>query len=181
MIEQLDLFETMEEEKIPQKSSLTPRQWALYRLIHHNSFVEHRKTSQKEICDSIKDYEWVDDEKVHDHCVAIWKDIKDNNESLEHEKIIISKNFEYWIGDEKETKQFLRDLWKALAPRLNRYWNYVHKTKMDGIGKLIDKNGNPIDEYSKSRKFFECYNDYNIEMQQVISTEKENAKCQMQD
>lgn len=184
MVDQLDLFEEsmyiVEEEKNPQKSSLTPRQWELYRLIKHNSFVEHRKTTQKEICDKINGYEWVDDDKVHDHCSTIWKDIKDNNESLEHDKIIISKNFTYWIGSEEETQKFLRELRKALEPRLKRYWNYVSKTKMDGLGKLFDKNNNPVDDNSKARKFYECFNDYNIELQAAIEIDKEVDKNEQQ-
>lgn len=107
-------------------------------------------------------------EKTHDHCSAIWKDIKDNNESFEHEHIIISKNFEYWIGSKEENKQYLKDLWKALAPRLTRYWNYCKKVGLDGQGKLLDKNNNPIDDNSVSKRFFECFNDYNVSMQSEV-------------
>jgi len=181
MFEQLDLFAAMncdyeeeKEERQPQESSLTPRAWATYRLIKHNSLVEHRKTTQREIYEKVSGYEWDNDEKTHDHCVAIWKDIKDNNESLEHDKIIISRNFTYWIGSERETQRFLRDLWRALAPRLHRYWAYVNKTKMDGMGKLIDKNGNPLNE--KTSEFHKCFNDYDIELQKLIETDKEEDK-----
>ena len=188
MTEQLDLFaqsepKEQEQERLPQESELTPTHWELYRLIYHNSFVEHRKTTQKEICEKIPFFEWDDDEKCHDHCVAVWKYIKDNNESLEHDKIIISKNFKYWIGSKQETARFLRDLWKALAPRLVRYWKYVDKTKMDGLGKLIDKNGNLVESGSRARAFHECFNNYDIELQKEIEMdkildkeEKKNAK-----
>lgn len=171
MTEQLDLFVASaeqidtEDNKVSVSSELTPKQWEVYRLIHHNSFIEHRKTTQREIYEKVSGYEWNDDDKVHDHCVAIWKDIKDNNESMEHDGIIISKNFEYWIGNEEETKQFLKDLWKALEPRLSRYWNYYKKIERNGQGKLLDKNNNPIDDNSKAKRFFECFNAYNIEMQ----------------
>ena len=156
MFEQMDLFESAYQESLEEKvtekdlqemhdkkykvKKMTPTHWELYRLIKHNSLVEHRKTTQKEICEKIPFFVWDNDEKCHYHCVAIWKYIKDNNESLEHDKIIISKNFYYWIGSEEETQRFLRDLWKALAPRLHRYWAFVNKTKMDGQGKLLDKN-----------------------------------------
>ena len=183
MTAQLDLFESSveeQEERNEQKSELSPTHWELYRLIYHNSLVEHRKTTQKEICEKIPFFEWDDDEKCHDHCVAIWRYIKDNNESLEHDKIIISKSFVYWIGSENETKRFLRDLWKALSPRLVRYWKYVNKTQMDGLGKLFDKNGNPIDDNGKARAFHECFNAYDIELQQAIEedklADKENSK-----
>lgn len=185
MVEQMDLFaasvsEEPKEERNEQKSELTPTHWDLYRLIYHNSLVEHRKTTQKEITEKIPFFEWDDDEKCHDHCVAVWRYIKDNNESLEHDKIIISKNFKYWVGSAKETKRFLRDLWKALSPRLKRYWKYVAKTKMDGLGKLFDKNGNPIDDNGKARAFHECFNAYDIELQQAIEqdiiADKESKK-----
>lgn len=183
MFEQLDLFAAMNcdyeeerEERQPQESTLSPRAWATYRLIKHNSLVEHRKTSQREIYEKVKGYEWDNDEKTHDHCPAIWTDVKDNNESLEHDKIIIFKNFQYWIGSERETQRFLRDLWRALAPRLHRYWAYVNKTKMDGIGKLIDKNGNTLNE--KTSEFHKCFNDYDIELQKLIEIDAQEDKEQ---
>lgn len=179
MTEQLDLFDLsdnqeQEETRLPQESSLTPRQWQTYNLIKHNSLVEHRKTTQREIYEKVGGYEWVDDDKIHDHCSAIWKDIKDNNESLEHDKIIISKNFQYWIGSERETQRYLRDLWRALAPRLHRYWAYVQKTKLDGLGKILDKNGNTI--ISTTSEFHRCFNDYDIELQELIAKDKEEDK-----
>jgi hypothetical protein len=164
MTEQLDLFEQAYQESLDnneqQKSCLSPRQWELYRLIKYNSLVEHRKTTQKEICEKIDGYEWNDDEKCHDHCPAIWKDIKDNNESYEHDKIIISKDFCYWIGSQQETKDFLKSLWKSLSPRLKRYWHYVKKVGMDGMGKLFDKNGNQ----NQLNDFYEVFNSYDISM-----------------
>ena len=177
MTEQLDIFATSnseseekKEERLPQESSLSPLHWELYRLIYHNSFVEHRKTTQKEICDAISGFDWNNEETVHDHCPKVWTYIKDNNESMEHSKIIISKNFEYWIGSEEETKDFLLGLWKALEPRLSRYWKYTQKVKMDGLGRLFDKNGNPLT--SKCSQFFECFNDYNIELQKEINKDE---------
>lgn len=158
MNEQLNIF----------SSPLTPRQWDLWRLIEHNSLVEHRKTTQREIVDKIKGYVWNADEKAHDHCSAIWTDIKANNESLEHDKIIISKNFEYWIGSERETKEFIAGLWKALSPRLKRYWIYLGKTKQDGQGKILSNQGNPIDSGSEATRFHEAFNNYDIEMQKFF-------------
>lgn len=176
----MDLFlasnsdDQKEEQRLPQESKLTPRQWDTYRLIKYNSLVLHRKTTQREIYEKVRGYEWDTDEKTHDHCPAIWKDIKDNNESLEHDKIIISKRFEYWVGSEEETQRYLRDLWKALAPRLHRYWAFVNKVKMDGQGKLLDKNGNPLN--TTTSEFHKCFNDYDITLQKLIELDKEEDK-----
>ena len=167
MTEQLDIFaesEQKEQEQEP-KSELTPRQWALYRLIKHNSLVEHRVTTQKEICEKLGSYGYKFVEKSgenHDHCSTIWKDVKDNNESYEHDKIIISKNGTYWIGNEEETQEFLDKLWKDLCPRLCRYWNYKQKVSRNGQGQLFSTQLNPIDENSKARAFIESYGEERI-------------------
>lgn len=170
MTDQLDLFTTSncdyeEEQKDKQRqreSDLSPRAWAVYRLIYTNSLVLHRKTTQREIYESINGYEWNDDEKCHDHCPAIWNDITANNLSFSHDKIIISKNFEYWLGNEEETQEFLNDLWNQLAPRLMRYWFYKEKIKRNGQGKLLSNELNPIDSNSKAREFVESFNPYRV-------------------
>ena len=195
MYEQIDLFtasfeeetekqEEKESERFLQKTSLTPRQWALYRLIHHNSFVEHRKTTQKEIVEKLGDYgyQWTESENTSDHCSTIWSDITANNLSLEHDAIIITKNYVYWIGSKRETEAFLRKLWKDLAPRLHRYWFYVRKVGMDGTGKLYDKNLNPIYDHefhvpgANTKLFHDCFNNYDVSMQRAIEANKEEDK-----
>jgi len=169
MYEQLDLWYALsleEEEKSEpkyNKNTLTPRQWRLLDLIKINSFVYRRKTTQKEICEQIDSYEWNDDEKCHDHCPAIWSDIKDINLSYETDKLIISNKFEYWIGNKEETTEFIDKLWKDLEPRLTRYWAYLKKVERDGQGVLIDRKGKLIDENSQARAFIESYNSYKIE------------------
>lgn len=178
--EQLDIFESskgeeMEEEKRPQETKLMPRQWALWRLIEHNSLVEHRKTTQKEICNKLKDYGyvWNESSNTSDHCTMIWSDVMENNLSLEHQKIIITVKYEYWIGSERETKNFLKKLWNDLSGRLHRYWEYVKKVGYDGQGRLYDKNLNPIvkegnyldDSAINAKLFIQSFNDYDIEMQ----------------
>lgn len=144
---------------------LTPRQWALLNLIKQNSFVGKRKTSQKEICDALKEYgyEWNEDEKCHDHCTAIWNDIKDINLSFDTDKIIIAYRFEYWIGDEEQTRAYIDKLWNDLAPRLSRYWSYYNKVQRNGQGQLLSRKGEPIDENSKARDFIESYGKEKIE------------------
>jgi len=170
MFDQLDLFATTNdnyeeeqaEKQIVRKSELTPRQWALYRLIYTNSLVLNKKTTQREIYESIRGYEWNDSETAHDHCPAIWTDITANNLSFSHDKIIISKQFEYWIGNEEETKEFIDDLWNQLAPRLMRYWFYKAKIKRNGLGKLLSNDLQPINDTSKAREFVESFNPYKV-------------------
>ena len=181
-MENLNIFEVSsreedtEKEEIKQTTKLTPRQWALYRLIEYNSLVECRKTSQREICSKLSEYGyvWNTDEKCHDHCSAIWGDIKDNNESLEHDHLIISDNFYYWIGSKRENEKYLAKLWKDLSGRLHRYWLFKKKLERDGQGKVLDNRGNPLS--NKAKMFHECFNEYDIEMQKFIEEiERENV------
>lgn len=156
MAEQLDLFVQSAGnggEAEDGGSALTERQKEVWRLIEHNSLVERRKTTQREIVDKVGGFVWNGDIKAHDHCTAIWGDVRANNESLEHDRIIISKNFEYWIGSERETKEFVAGLWKALSPRLRRYWRYLGKLKLEGQEDIF------------SEEFHEVFNKYDIEMQ----------------
>lgn len=170
MTEQLNLFELVNEEIKPNENDLqemfdrknkqkklTPRQWRLLDMIKYASLNEHRKLTQREICNTIESYEWNDDEKCHDHCPAIWNDIKDINLSYETDKLIISDRFEYWIGNKEETLDFLDKLWSDLSPRLARYWAYLKKVGRDGQGLVIDRKGNVIEEESQARAFIESY------------------------
>ena len=170
MVEQLDLFiesarkeEPAQEKKEPIiKNKLTTRQWQLLNFIKNASFNEHRKVSQKDICNNVVGYEWNDDPKCHDHCVPIWNDIKDINLSYETDKLIISDNFEYWVGDEQETQEFLDKLWNDLSPRLVRYWAYLKKVARNGQGQLFSRKLQPIDDSSKARNYIESYGETRI-------------------
>ena len=102
---------------------------------------------------------------------------------MEHDTIIITENYVYWIGSKKETESFLRKLWKDLSPRLNRYWFYVRKIGMDGQGNLYDKNLNPIygkdgirGDAANAKLFHDCLNHYDVEMQKAIEENKESDK-----
>ena len=141
--------------------------WRLYELIKHNSVVENRKTTQKEICDKLGDLGFVynEDDKSHDHCSKVWEVVAKINNSWEIDKVIISKNFEYWIGNKEETDKYLDTLWQQLAPRLCRYWNFKNKLARDGQGKLLSNRGEPITDSSKARAFVESYVETNEEEQ----------------
>lgn len=159
-IEQLSLFdsqvEVVEPVRVEPSYELTPRQWALYRLIKANT-LRGRKTTQMEICNAISEYEWVDNDKVHDHCPTIWGDINALNFHPNIQKIIISDNFKYWIGTRKEVEAYCDKLWQSISPRLSRYWNIVKKMKLDGQGQIFSARGDLIDEDSKARSYIESF------------------------
>jgi len=176
MVDQLDLFlssasddcevrhnKKVTEEDLQKKHNkkykqriLTPEEWECYRLIRYNSEILNRRTSQREIADKLG-LKWNDDPKAHDHCTKVWTIIEHLNMSDEIEKVIISFNFEYWLGNKAETEVFLDKLWSDLMPRLKRYWTYLNKIKKNGQGKLLSAQLQPIDEDSQARQFVESF------------------------
>lgn len=173
MVEQMDLFAATNCEEPPKEKRVTekdlqkvhdkkykqkllePEEWQLYRIIKENSLMG-KKTTQKEIC-NLMGYKYNDDPKAHDPCPKLWTMITHLNLSGEIEKIIITHEFTYWIGNAEETKVFLDKLWQDIEPRLFRYWTYLRKIKRNGQGKLISAQLKPIDEDSNARDFVESF------------------------
>ena len=162
MSEQLNLFDFQveEETKVEPKFRLTPRQWALYRLIKKNT-DEGRKTTQREIFEEIPGYEWHRKEfGAHDHCPMVWNDIegeKGLNYSPEIQKTIIIKDFEYWIGNKEEIAEYLNAKWRRLSPALTRYWDLIKKVAQDGQCQIFSCQGELIDEDGRARGYIEAY------------------------
>lgn len=152
-------------EKSNLNNHLDTTAWRLYDLIKYNSVVENRKTTQKEICDKLNElgFVWNDEITTHDHCPKVWTVVNQINNSWEVDKVIISKNFEYWLGNEEETQNFLDSLWQQLSPRLCRYWNFKQKLSRNGQGKLISNQGEVITDTSKARRFVESYLENEVE------------------
>lgn len=169
MIEQFNIFDFVEEEKVNeetlqkkhdkkfQQKKLTSEEWECYRIIRENSLLG-KKTTQKELCNRLG-LKYNDDIKAHDPCPKIWTMISHINLSFEVEKIIITHEFNYWLGCEEETKVFMEKLWNDLAPRLSRYWAFLKKLKRNGQGKLFSTQLAPIDDDSQARAFVESYLD----------------------
>ena len=121
-----------EKTKVP---NLIPRQWALYRLIRHYSL----RTSVKRLPNSERFATYCPNitlgtmtSKLTTTALWIWSDIKNLNLSYEIDKIVISENFEYWLGDKTQTDDFINGLWDDLFPRLSRYWATRRKVARNG-------------------------------------------------
>lgn len=134
------------EKKIKERREPTNEEKELYELIKHNSLVQGRHTTQREICERIPTFVLSKDPFIHDKCVRIWVAIKNINYATSLEYIIIYKDFEAWIGDKEETDNFIANLWRgAISPRLSRYWNLKRKALRNGQGKAFDEDGNPFE------------------------------------
>lgn len=167
MVEMYDLFANYDEEKVTEEDLqkahdkkfkqrlLTSEEWLLYRIVRENSLMG-KKTTQKELCEKLG-LKYNDDPKAHDACPRIWTMITHLNLSGEIEKIVITHEFTYWLGNEEETKVFIDKLWQDIAPRLFRYWTYLRKIKKNGQGKLFSTQLNPIDDNSNAREFVESF------------------------
>lgn len=118
---------------------LTTRQQNLYKLIEYNSLVNGRKTTQREVCDTIAGFNWNDSETAHDHCTPLWSDINAINYCADATlKMIIYKNFECWLASEEEAREYIKEYFeKSIAPRLSRLNNWKKKLKEEGQFDLI--------------------------------------------
>jgi hypothetical protein len=142
---------------------LTTRQWRTYNLIKENS-LNGRKTNQYEIyaytpAGVYKDgYVWNNNPTSHDKCPMIWSDIEKLNFSNKIEKVIVFKDFEYWIAkDEDDAKEFAKKYLADALKKLKRHWRIINKVKLDGQMKLLSTDGNAIDEKSNARDYVETY------------------------
>ena len=151
---------------------LNERQKAFYEFIYNESFINHKKVTQKEICEKFpNDYHYIERQNATDRCAKIWVDVNAINQSAEIDNIIICKKYNYWIGSKEETESYKRSYWfKDVAPRLKRYWNIVKKIKKDGQGHLVENDASDIDVL-----FCSVFNNYNVELQKES---KENEQEQ---
>lgn len=148
---------------------LTTRQWKTYELIKSDS-LQGKKTTQYEIyknypIERFKDgYVWNDKKKSHDNCPAIWADIERINFSEEIEKIVIYKNFEYWLcSSVEEAQEFAKCYLVAALKKLKRHWQVIEKVKKDGQCKLFSTKGDLIDSKSRARNYIESYLEQGVE------------------
>lgn len=146
---------------------LTTREWETYKLIKRNT-IFGINTTQEDIVNNYpkfgyengikvvvrKDgYEWNNDPRVHDHCVAVWADINEINSADGIHKVIVSpRPYEYKIAESREEiENHAKPLYFDRAMiLLKRYWNMIHKADRDGQGKLVFNE-------SEARDYFETY------------------------
>lgn len=81
----------------PLGDDLTPRQWALYNLLNSDT---NKWWTQREICDAIPSYHWIDDDR--NHCAEIGSDRRFINNSQRVDKIIVTKKHCFKIATVEE-------------------------------------------------------------------------------
>ena len=114
-------------------NKITPKQWKLYRLLESEPT---KWFTQKEICDAISDYKYIDDPR--NHCAEIGKDRIVLNASPITDKIITTYKHKFKIAtlDEYviERAAHIRRL-KCQAEQIR---NMDAKFLRDGQGKLFN-------------------------------------------
>lgn len=112
---------------------LTSRQWQLYNLL--KTQTDHW-FSQKEICDSVSGYEYVD--RNNDKCPAIRDDKNALNESPIIDKIIVMKNYCFKIGTLEEYKEERLSHIRRLKNQVKMIEDMDKKFSRNGQGKLFN-------------------------------------------
>jgi hypothetical protein len=156
---------------------LTPRQEWLYDylkrsfLMNPNQYIE-QITIINALAFDIKEgiykhddrYFYNTNPKCHDHCSAIWSDVKAINNSYKKDKIICVKDLTYKIAkDRAEALEFANKLKKDALKKLERHWRIIDKIRRDGQGKTVSNDNVAIDEKSRAREYYETFIKTDIE------------------
>ena len=86
--------------------------------------------------------------KVFHNCPLIYYDIRAINESDEVDNIIIVNNNNFKLATKEEAEAYAQRLFHRALGRMKVYSHLCRKMKLDGYARLIDNEGNVIDETS---------------------------------
>ncbi len=137
---------------------LTDKDYAVYRLLESNP---EKWWTKGEIVDELPEYFNESDSTSHDFCASL------NNVRIRLNRVAgidgkithytILKNNAFKLANKEELKaereRMKSNLWRDYI----RYLRANEVIQLDGQGKLFDCNGNPIDEDSLAKKFFEPF------------------------
>lgn len=128
-----------------------------YRFLEISAKTDPNKWFSKEEILKILPQYFKRDENTHDICAALNISRLRLNRAraegrLEHLVLLKSHKFKLATSREEVHKYCDRDLQNGLK-LLKRYWQNVGILKEDGLGQLIDKNGNVIDDDTLVVKF----------------------------
>jgi hypothetical protein len=142
--------------------AMTPRQWALYRLLLSRS-VLNWDSSQRDIYECYPDsihedgYHFVDNPKHGDHIRELWDDVQAINSTDEVDKIIVVKDYSYKLGTPEECSSEFSKLFRKHQESLKRALAILSKMRKDGQGKLLSNAMKEIKEDSSAKLFIESF------------------------
>lgn len=114
-------------------SELTSRQWKLYTLLESNP---SHWFSQKEICDAIPEFHYIDDER--NNCVDIGTEQRAINEAMTTDKIIITNKHCFKIATLEEYRKFRAKLTKRIKNAVAQVEAWDTKYERNGQCKLFN-------------------------------------------
>lgn len=156
----------LQEKKNPLECELTTEKWSLYNFIKART-LNGEKTTVKDVCEKFPDiYHLNDKESNFSNCPNLYKDIDFLNEHWQIEKIIVKDNNNFHLATEEEAKTYAKKIKVRGLKLLKKYWVVYRKIEKDGQGKCTTAKGDPIDEKSKARRFYESFIDELIEEDQ---------------
>lgn len=147
----------MENQNLTHEEKLSPALWDLYNFIKHRT-LSKEKTTVKDICDFMPNvYKLNAKESNFSNCPNLYKDIDILNASYEIEKIIVKDNNNFRLATKEEAEIYEQKLKIRALKLLKKYWIVNNKIAVDGNGKLISCQGQPIVDKSKAREFIESF------------------------
>lgn len=125
-------------------AELTSRQYRLYDLLKSNP---NHWWTQKEICDAIPTFIYIDDDR--NHCVAIGDEQRAINESMAVDKIIVTDKHCFKIANEQEYDTYRGKLIKRIINTVDQVKAWDTKYHRNGQGKLFNNELNELKPENK--------------------------------
>ena len=146
-----------------ESQDLTTSLWDLYNFIKERS-LNGEKTTVRDVCEQFPEtYHLNDKESNFTNCPNLYKDIDLLNSSYQIEKIIVKDYNNFHLATKEDANKYANKIKFKALKLLKKYWVVQRKIDKDGQGKCIGANGQPIDDKSKARRFYESFIDELLE------------------
>lgn len=144
---------------MPKMPKLTPLEWKVYRAIE----ASEEPIAQKDLCEAVGlAYRPLESHeggiKHRDGCRKLWNIVQHLNDTTEVEKmVVVTPDYRYSLATEEEARKKADRYHRQALTLMRREYALRRKMRLNGQGKLLSAQGNPIDSKSKANPFFEAY------------------------
>lgn len=143
---------------------MRPIDWFVYRLLEERTGGNGESVSQRDIYLAAKEagykVSWNERQNQHnDHCRWLHDVVERINWSAEVDKMVGHRCWRYRLLDEKEAAMLVAVFNRRERKARERKVAILSKMRLNGQGKLLSNQGNPIDDESLAKEFHEAFNE----------------------
>lgn len=144
--------------------NLTPLDWFVYRLLEERTLGTKNSVSQREIYEACKEagygVSWNESQNQHnDHCRWLHDVVEHINFTDEVDHMVGHHCWRYRLLSMEEAANLVIVFNDKEKKARERKVALLEKMKRHGQGKLLSNQGNPIDDDSSAKEFYEAFNE----------------------